>query len=302
MVTVKTRLLEQLERRFPVCRKLPASQSLFDLGAGRRIYVRYSKLHPGSRAFYGLRQNDLTQLDGFQSLLCFLWDAQVEPLLIPYRDFEEVFRNTQPAHDGQFKVQVYVSVTGTELYIARAGRFNVEGYLGWNETNNFASAASDRWNQKLKHNQVQTLIAAVGVSKGHAVWLPRGDRTRLDWSLTPKFEINNYLSLDPALDTYAREIDVIWTKLGGSEINALFEIEHSTAIYSGLLRFNDVRLLSPKLEPRFTIVANDARRARFTAQLNRPTFRASGLADRCSFLDYANVVEWHRHFFGEFTR
>lgn len=59
-----------------------------------------------------------------------------------------------PASDGQYKAQVYRELTGTELYIARAGRFNVEGYPGWNETNDLASAASDRWNRELTHHQV----------------------------------------------------------------------------------------------------------------------------------------------------
>jgi hypothetical protein len=115
MTAVKARLLEQLRQRFPNFRKLPGTQSLFDLGDGRRIYIRYSKLHRDIQAFYGLRQSDLNQLEGFQSLLCFLWEAQPEPLLVPFRDFEDVFRQLAPARDGQFKVQVYVSPTGTEL-------------------------------------------------------------------------------------------------------------------------------------------------------------------------------------------
>ncbi|MGI9086336.1 MAG: hypothetical protein ACR2HH_01125 [Chthoniobacterales bacterium] len=220
MVDVKARLFSELQRRFPHRKKLPGSQSLFDLGEGRRIYVRFSKLHDGNRPFYGLRQSDLAQLGGFQSLVCFLWENQAEPLLIPYRDFEDVFSTTPPAPDGQFKVQVYLSATGTELYIARAGRFNVEGYLGWNESNALESFASDRWNKELAHNQVQTLIAAIGARKGHAIWLPRGDRTRLDWSLTSNFPVSNHLSFDRDLDRCAREIDVIWAAAGSAKITA----------------------------------------------------------------------------------
>ena len=78
-----------------------------------------------------------------------------------------------------------------------------------------------------------------------------------------------------------------------------FEIEHSTPIYSGLLRFNDVRVLMPTLQTRFTVVANDSRRLRFTSQVNRPTFRASQLSELCSFFDYANVFEWHKRLFGK---
>jgi len=299
---IKTQLLADLQRRFGAAGKMPGSQSLYDLGKGRRIYVRYSKLHPDGRTFYGLRRSDLKQLEGFQSLLCFLWDDQAEPLLIPFRDFEEVFAGLRPAADGQFKVQVYPEKAGAELYIANAGRFNVEGYLGWNETNSLKSDGSERWNRELTHHQVQTLLGAIGARKGHAVWLPRADRARLDWSLTSTFEITDRLSVDREVEMYARDIDVIWITRGAADITALFEVEHSTAVYSGLLRFNDVRLLAPTFEPRFTIVANDSRRSRFSSQINRPTFRASGLTDRCSFLDYANVLEWHTNLVGKSPR
>ena len=66
-------------------------------------------------------------------------------------------------------------------------------------------------------------------------------------------------------------------------LEGLFEVEHSTPVYSGLLRFNDVLLANPKLS-RFTIVSNERRRALFSKQVFRPTFRKSGLAELVSFL------------------
>jgi hypothetical protein len=74
----------------------------------------------------------------------------------------------------------------------------------------------------------------------------------------------------------------------------LFEVEHSTTIYSGLLRFNDIHLAMPALHPRFSIVAEDARRSHFVRQVSRPTFTTSGLNELCTFLDYANVWRWYR--------
>lgn len=90
-----------------------------------------------------------------------------------------------------------------------------------------------------------------------------------------------------------REVDVIWIRKGSNELRALFEVEHSTPIYSGLLRFNDIHLLAPNLRPRFSIVANDYRRSAFARQLNRPTFRTSGLREICTFLEYVDVLGWH---------
>ena len=51
-------------------------------------------------------------------------------------------------------------------------------------------------------------------------------------------------------------------------------------------------LTEPKVS-RFSIVSNDTRRAVFSRQVFRPTFTKSGLAERVSFLEYANVLDWY---------
>jgi type II restriction enzyme len=89
-----------------------------------------------------------------------------------------------------------------------------------------------------------------------------------------------------------QEIDVVWATAGANRIEALFEVEHSTPVYSGLLRFNDLLLTAPNLS-RFSIVSNDTRRAVFSRQVHRPTFRRSGLSEIVSFLEYPNVYDWH---------
>src|SRR5438552_11220291 len=120
------------------------------------------------------------------------------------------------------------------------------------------------------------------------------DRKRMDWNIAEHFPFPADAFATREFQLVASEIDVIWLRRGSREVTALFEVEHSTPIYSGLLRFNDVRLLLPALRPRFTIVANDSRRSRFTTQINRPTFQVSGFHELCSFLDYANVYEWYK--------
>lgn len=93
--------------------------------------------------------------------------------------------------------------------------------------------------------------------------------------------------------TILPEVDVLWMERGGGNLVALFEVEHSTSIYSGLLRFNDVHLIAPDLRSRFSIVAKDVRRSLFVRQINRPTFQRSGLFDLCSFMRYENVFDWY---------
>jgi hypothetical protein len=213
--------------------------------------------------------------------------------LVPFADFEDVFRSVGPADDGQYKVQVYTSTEGAELYIASAGRFNVEGFFGWNELNIQASDHATAAARRLSHCQVQTLLASIGFIKGNDIWLPANDRIKVDRTLAGELILHNTLpAVANSISAILSEIDVIWINRGSGQIAAMFEVEHSTPVYSGLLRFNDFHLVVPTMRPRFTVVSNDARRSLFVRQINRPTFQASGLVDHCTFLEYANVFDW----------
>lgn len=289
----KGRLLTELESRFGSVKKLQGSLSLFSVGnADARIYVRYSKVHDAGRSFFGLRKIDLRQLEGHNSFICFITDESSAPVFVPFPDFEEVFRNSQPALDGQYKVQLLRKNQELELYIARQGRFNVEAYVGFSGIEN-SIEGEVRQIPPLDHSDVQTLLGGIGSIKGFDVWVPVSDCGRLKWALTSRF---NPLKAVPAgydnVEHVLSEVDVVWVERGGNTIQGLFEVEHSTSIYSGLLRFNDLLLTNPKLS-HFSIVSDDSRRGVFARQLHRPTFVRSGLSELTSFLDYRNVFEWH---------
>jgi hypothetical protein len=290
----KSQVIESLRQRFGEIRKIKGSESLLVVGnEAARIYFRYSKVFPGGRTFFGLREVDLRQLEGQNSYLCFLLDDGSPPLFIPYVDFEEVFHNAETAKDGQYKVQLYKEGT-LQLYVARQGRFNVEGYVGLETLENTMDAGRLRQALALSHSQVQTLVASIGHFKGYDVFVPESDVGRLDWSLTERFPLRQAIPAGfERVRAILAEIDVVWVASGKNSVEGLYEIEHSTPVYSGLLRFNDVLLTDPKVS-RFSIISNDTRRDLFSRQLFRPTFRKSGLAELCSFLEYANVLEWHR--------
>jgi hypothetical protein len=184
---VKSAFLNELGHRFGHLQKLGDSLSLFKVaGSDVRIYIRYSKRYGENKTWYGLREKDFQELEGYPSFLCFLWDGQIEPLLIPYSEYEDVFQSTTPADDGQYKVQVLLQEDGTELYIARAGRFNVEGYFGWDKLERIIRA-SGLQTPELSHSQIQTLLGSIGSSKSFDVWIPPIDRPKLDWSMTREF-------------------------------------------------------------------------------------------------------------------
>ncbi len=185
---VTKKFLDDLVERFGAIKKVGTGQSLYDVGNGAaRIYIRYSKLHKGKKTFCGLRKVDLRDLEGHPSVICFLWDGQKTPLLIPYSDYEQVFQSIEPAGDGQYKVHVYAQQEGTELYIANAGKFNVADRVGWAPLEQLLNSAGAEKMPEFSHSQIQTLLGSIGARKGFDVWVPMVDRATLDWSLADRF-------------------------------------------------------------------------------------------------------------------
>jgi hypothetical protein len=289
----KTSLLAGIERYYGPVTKLSGSRSLVQLRSGVRIYLRYSKIHKRGAAFYGLRQVDLNALEGHHSYICFYTDKEL-PLFIPYNDFEAVIRQSPLASDGQYKVRLIYGPSTRELYLPRVGHFNVDAYGGLDALDFLPRQEDQTVISSLTHWQVQTLLAGIGTLKGYGVYVPPNNLELLDWKLVQRFQpVGGLPSYIEQRTRFASEIDVVWIDHKQDLIAAAFEVEHSTQVYSGLLRFNDV-LLTCSGANRFFIVSNESRRDLFVRQLQRPTFQRSGLSELASFLDYANVFEWHR--------
>lgn len=145
-------------------------------------------------------------------------------------------------------------------------------------------------------HKIQGLIAEVGAKMGFRVWLPRADRDRVKAAST--FDINASLidllpmNYNDATIRTIEQIDVIW--LRGRSIARAFEIEHTTAIYSGLLRMADLVALQPDINIPLHIVAPEERQVTVLDQIRRPVFsllETGPLSDRCSLLTYADVQE-----------
>jgi hypothetical protein len=144
--------------------------------------------------------------------------------------------------------------------------------------------------------QVQAKLAEIGATMGFRIWLPRNDRARIRELVMEKVR-GAFLEVLPlnydqtTLDTI-EQIDVLWLK--GRSIARAFEVEHTTAIYSGLLRMADLLALQPNMDIRLHIVAPDERREKVFSEIRRPVFALLGrgpLARSCTFLSYESVDE-----------
>jgi hypothetical protein len=142
--------------------------------------------------------------------------------------------------------------------------------------------------------QIQSSLAKIGIAMGFKIWTPRNDRARV-MELTAETERASFLESLPLNNDNAtlntiEQIDVIW--LDGRSIARAFEVEHTTAVYSGLLRMADLLALQPNMDIRLHIVAPDERRDKVFREMLRPVFSllARGpLSEHCTFISYESV-------------
>jgi hypothetical protein len=137
------------------------------------------------------------------------------------------------------------------------------------------------------HVRMQWKLARLGLKAGERVWVPVGDQAKLRRHYQfDEFDPEFVAGIDLP-HSYIENIDVVWRQ--EFRIGAAYEIENSTAIYSGLLRFADLNILAPNtLYPMF-VVAPANRKNRLREQLWRPTFRRLGLDKKVMFLSYESV-------------
>jgi len=142
------------------------------------------------------------------------------------------------------------------------------------------------------HARIQGLLLDLGAKMGLGLWVARNDRGRACQSLgTLANRLLDRLptQFDEATTRTIEMIDVLWLK--GNSIVAAFEIEHTTSIYSGLLRMSDLLAMQPNLDIQFYLVAPDDRREKVLKEIARPTFsfQRKPLHTLCRFLPYSQL-------------
>jgi type II restriction enzyme len=150
------------------------------------------------------------------------------------------------------------------------------------------------------HTEIQGWLRDLGLGLGFQVWIAANDRSReyLDGRLGDGCLERLPAELDGAVES-VRLIDVVWLEAGGERVAAAFEVEHSTSIYSGIVRMLDLALGSAVAAgTTMFLVAPDDRRDEVAQQLRRPAFsRVSELGIR--YLPYGEL-RTHRAAIGRF--
>lgn len=146
-----------------------------------------------------------------------------------------------------------------------------------------------------RHTEMQHHLLTLGAELGLDVWVARNDRGKKWNGVTlgalPRMIDRLPTQFNEATNRTIELIDVLW--LSGNSIVAAFEVEATTAIYSGLLRMSDLLALQPNLDINLFLVAAEDRREKVEQELLRSTFalREKPLAKVCGFVSFKALTE-----------
>ena len=143
------------------------------------------------------------------------------------------------------------------------------------------------------HEEIQYQLLKLGSDLGLDVWVAKNDRNKQYEGISFK-EIQNIRNnlprqFDEATNRTIELIDVLW--LQRDAIVAAFEVEHTSTVYSGILRMSDLISMQPNLRINLFIVAPDSRREKVFSEINRPTFSRfkTPLNKICKFIPYSRL-------------
>lgn len=167
-----------------------------------------------------------------------------------------------------------------------------------------SAAARRQWMQArdsdVTHTDVQASLRDLGHALGFDVWIAANDRGRPHGcGMLGDGCLQQFPAAVAQGSDSIRLIDVVWVSREGPAVAAAFEVEHSTSIYSGILRMHDLALgTQVGAQSTLFLVAPDDRRDEVAQQLRRPAFsRVAELGVR--YLPYSQL-EQHRDAIGRF--
>lgn len=156
----------------------------------------------------------------------------------------------------------------------------------------FEATPGDETRQSIR---IQALIADIGARMGMSIWIPKADQNAVltAWRNNSNRLLHRLpLNYDDTTLRTIEQIDVIW--LRGRSIIRAFEVEHTTSVYSGILRMADLLALQPNMDIKLHIVAPSSKRDKVFQEIRRPVFsllERGPLAESCTYLSYDSLQE-----------
>ncbi len=183
-----------------------------------------------------------------------------------------VWKPNAPHNHGELveiKTQMVISESATYDTV-----YDEVGSLGVQES------SENEYSHARRHAQIQYLLAQVGFQFGYKIWIAQndrgvkiGDRSFSEMpGVLPTLKEGTVIANFSEAAHAARLIDCIWFK-NGRLMPAVFEVEHSTGVTSGLTRMKAFRDILPPFPSRYVIAAPDEDRAKVFAEFEKAQFR-----------------------------
>ena len=286
--------VRQLESLFGMAEVI-GKGNIMKFGEGIVACVRFSAIHKGGDGFYGIEREFLDhqspQGSSTKVFGAFVFGGSDHIFFVP----RDVFKNSLIAAKSN---RFHIKRIGDRFYLRTAGQdpINITSYL-----NNFPISSMvkpvqeedkespiDESTVRL-HTQIQYFLLKFGLAAGYRVWVAPQDRqNRFDNEKLGDLGIKDLPSygLNELAHRIVQNIDVIW--LDKDSIIRAFEIETTSAIYSGLLRMSDLIYAQSNILIGLSIVSPRQRREKVKEQILRPTFR--NLRERCTYLSCEEII------------
>ncbi len=198
---------------------------------------------------------------------------------------------------------------GSERYPAPPRESDATALARWEEDLAEVRAEADRAKRAIQlaregdhtHTEIQGWLRDLGKAMGYGVWIASNDGNRpfdggrLDDGCLDR--LPDALENAGAFDAI-RLIDVLWIEPTDDHVVAAFEVEHTTSIYSGIIRMLDLAFGLEQSDMSLFLVAPDAREAKVNEQLKRPAFSRVIDLD-VGFIPYSQLKE-HREAIARF--
>lgn len=145
-----------------------------------------------------------------------------------------------------------------------------------------------------RHAQIQIALLFIGLQLGSSIWIAQNDRG-IQYRGNKLCEIEGvipHLDKVQQIQSYrdaqraAAFIDVIWFR-NSRFMPAVFEIEHSTGVVSGLSRMHEFKSKIPPIDTRWVIVGEESLRNKVVELANQEQFRDM----KTRFMSYGAVEE-----------
>jgi hypothetical protein len=283
-----------LQRRYGQATQSGKSR-LFTFGSALTCSINYSKLLGGHKYFFGVAKEvadpefvyPKTEFGDFALLVC----GSAENILVLPRSLVLSALTDVPTR----RLDVFCDQDGYILQTTQHPKLSVTELV-----NAFPEPRAQTHSESPDgevddtpdrlHVQMQWALIQLGRAEGRAVWVPPHDRglsyrrqafTEVTLARLPGF------GFEERTRRIVQNIDILW--LERNVILKAFEIESTTAIYSGLLRLNDLVLAQPNNQIDLYIAAPRTRRNAVHAQLIRPSVQQ--LIPQCQFAAFELIEE-----------